>query len=326
MKLSSVKAVLTAADIMEIIEEYVQVEGLVISNIVLSDIITVSGSYKKGVEIPFKAQIGLGNIYENNINIKIFSIKISKLGIFTPIKNFALKKILSDFSDNGIFIDKDVVTLDLNLISKVIPYVYFKLKSLKSIDNAIEAEVEDLIYAPAKEVTSLKRNKKEERKAIDKISDNYAKLRENTAEKVPDKYKNIVEYAMIIPDIVALLWRLFRDKRVRIDTKILIGGAIAYLASPIDIIPDFIPMIGKIDDVAIAFFVMNKLINEIDEKIILENWNGKENIIEIIKNGVAYISKMVGSENVGKLVDFIKKLGKKNVSEEKEYEECNDIH
>lgn len=326
MKLSTVKAVLTAADIMEIIDEYVQVEGLIISDIELSDIITVKGSYKKGVEIPFKAQIGFGNIYENNINIKIFSIKISKLGIFTPVKNFALKKILSDFSDNGIFVDKDVVTLDLNLISKVVPYVYFKLKSLKSINNTIEAEVEDLIYAPSKEVTSIKKNKKEEKKVKDRISDNYAKLRENATEKVPEKYKSIVEYAMIIPDIVALFWRLFKDKRVRIDTKILIGGAIAYLASPIDILPDFIPLIGKIDDVAIAFFVMNKLINEIDEKIILENWNGKENIIEIIKNGVAYISKMVGSENVVKLIEFIKKLGKKNVPEEKEYEECNDIH
>lgn len=326
MKLSSVKAVLTAADIMQIIEEYVQVDGLAISGIELSDIITINGSYKKGMEIPFKAQIGLGNIYENNINIKIFSIKISKLGIFTPVKNFALKKILGDFSENGILVDKDIVTIDLNLISKVVPYVYFKLRSLKSINNSIEAEVEDLIYAPNKETTSFKKNKNEQKKIMNKISDNYAKLRENATEKVPEKYKSIVEYAMIIPDIVALFWRLFKDKRVRIDTKILIGGALAYLASPIDILPDFIPMIGKIDDVAIAFFVMNKLLNELDEKIILDNWNGKENIIEIVRNGVAYISKMVGSENVTKLLDFIKKLGKKNVPEEKEYEECNDIH
>ncbi len=49
-----------------------------------------------------------------------------------------------------------------------------------------------------------------------------------------------------------LAWKLFRDPRVSKATKVLIPGiAVAYLLLPIDVIPDFIPVIGQLDDLAI---------------------------------------------------------------------------
>ena len=62
---------------------------------------------------------------------------------------------------------------------------------------------------------------------------------------------------------------------------------------------------------------MNKIINEVPEEIILANWNGKEDIVKIIKEGVAFISKMVGSQNVGKLIEYVKKMSHKAKEEEK---------
>jgi uncharacterized membrane protein YkvA (DUF1232 family) len=172
------------------------------------------------------------------------------------------------------------------------------------------------MYEPHKETPNFKAKKdKDEEKKI-KISDRYTKLRVNIEDKVPDKFKDIIEYAMLIPDIVALLWRLFRDKRVNTKTKMLVGGLLAYIASPIDIIPDFIPLIGKIDDVAIVLFAMNKIINEVPEEVILSNWTGKDNIIKIVSEGVTFISKMVGSQNVGKLIETVKKLCVVNKKEE----------
>ena len=47
---------------------------------------------------------------------------------------------------------------------------------------------------------------------------------------------------MVIPDIIALLWRVFRDKRVSIATKGKVAAVLAYLAMPFDILPDFIPL------------------------------------------------------------------------------------
>ncbi|ERI95652.1 hypothetical protein HMPREF1982_00126 [Clostridiales bacterium oral taxon 876 str. F0540] len=326
VKLTSIKAKVTSKDILEAIEEYVKVEGLNIKEIEINDFIVVKGSYKKGVEIPFQATVGIGGIRENIINVKIFEFKVAKLGIMSSVKNFALKTALKDFSENGITVDKDNLIIDLNIIAKLVPFVYFNLKAINLIDNSIEVEAEDIIYAPDKEVSEFKKKEKNNEKTQNTLEDGYTKVRDNIESKVPEKYKDIVEYAMLVPDIGALLWRLFKDKRVDIKTKMLVGGLIAYIASPIDIIPDFIPLVGKIDDVAIVFFAMNKIINEVPEEVILSNWTGKEDIIKIIRDGVAFISKMVGSQNVGKLLDYVKKLRVKGVKEEKEDEKRYDIH
>jgi uncharacterized membrane protein YkvA (DUF1232 family) len=98
------------------------------------------------------------------------------------------------------------------------------------------------------------------------------------------------------------------------------------LISPIDILPDSIPFVGRIDDIALAFFALDKIINSVPEKVILENWQGKDNIIYIVKEGVGYITNIVGGKNVAKVISFISKhFLKGNVYKEykqfKEYQE-----
>jgi len=320
MKLSNAKIRVTPEDIINIIEEYVNVEGLIIKDINLGEIITITGSYKKGIEIPFEALIGFGNIKDNIIYIKVYKFKVYKLGVLKSIKNFALKTFLKDFTEYGILAQGDNLIVDLNMIVKLIPYVNLNLEAICVIDNTLEIEANNVIYAPDKETLNIKTKESQDKEKNIKISDRYTKLRENIEDKVPDKCKEIIEYAMLIPDIAALLWRLFRDKRVNIKTKMLVGGLLAYIASPIDIIPDFIPLIGKIDDVAIVLFAMNKIINEVPEEVILSNWTGKDNVIKIVKEGVTFISNMVGSKNVGKLIEVVKKLYVVNKIEEDQKE------
>jgi uncharacterized membrane protein YkvA (DUF1232 family) len=317
MKIASVKARLTSEDILEAIHEVLKIEGLTIKNIIIDEIITVSGSYKKGVEIPFTATAGLGSVQNNKINVRLFDFKVSKVGILSSIKNYALKTILEGLEGNGITSEKDTLVIDLDVITKFVPYVTFKVKSIKLYKGEIEAEVEDITYIPDKEAAEFKVKEEDKDRFFNKPDDKYTKVRENIDNKVPEKYKTLVEYAMLIPDLAALLWRLFRDKRVEIKTKVLVGGLIAYIASPIDILPDFIPLIGKMDDVAVVFFAMNKIINEVPEEVIISNWTGKEDIIKKVREAVAFISKMVGSQNVGKLLDYVRKISDKAKKEEK---------
>lgn len=310
MKVSSVKVMLTEKDILEIIEEYVKVEGLVINNLDIKELITVTGSYKKGVAVPFKARIGIGSIQGNIVHIKIMDINIAKVGVLKVIKNFALKSFLKEFSENGVTAHKDTIIVDLNEIIKIVPAVNFKLKDLGIISGGIEAEVEDFTYVKDKEVETLGKNK--ERKEYIKVDDNYSKIRNNIDEKVPNKYNKVLEYAMIVPDIIALFWRLFRDKRVSIKVKLLIGGITAYLASPIDILPDFIPFVGKIDDVAIAFYGLQKIVAEVPKEIIIQNWQGEEDIILKLEEVINYLNQILGGQNVAKLLAYLKKLSRKN--------------
>ena len=55
-----------------------------------------------------------------------------------------------------------------------------------------------------------------------------------------------------LPNFARLYWRLFRDRRVRILPKALLVLTLVYVVSPLDIIPDFIPVIGEMDDVAVV--------------------------------------------------------------------------
>ncbi len=93
----------------------------------------------------------------------------------------------------------------------------------------------------------------------------------------------IAQYLLLLPDLFILVSRLIVDKRVPAGKKVFLAGVITYLISPIDIIPDFIPFVGYTDDLFLAIFALDNLLNNVNENVIMENWSGKENIIELIK-------------------------------------------
>lgn len=55
-----------------------------------------------------------------------------------------------------------------------------------------------------------------------------------------------------LPNFMRLYWRLFRDPRVSILPKALLVLTLVYVISPFDVIPDFLPVIGEMDDVAVV--------------------------------------------------------------------------
>jgi uncharacterized membrane protein YkvA (DUF1232 family) len=54
------------------------------------------------------------------------------------------------------------------------------------------------------------------------------------------------------PEFARLYWRLFRDRRVSILAKALLVSALAYLVWPVDLVPDFVPFVGEVDDLAVV--------------------------------------------------------------------------
>ncbi|MBU5485702.1 DUF1232 domain-containing protein [Clostridium sp. MSJ-11] len=325
MKISSVKALVKEEDILGALKEFIKVEGLEFNKVSINEFITVEGSYKKVVNIPFSANLAIGSIKDNLLNVSILKVKVAKIGIINGIKNFALNKVLKDFEEYGVKAGKETLSVDINTIAKLVPYINFDLKSVTLFEGSLEAEIENIVYTQDKE--TLKFEKKEENENYIPQDDCYTEIRNEVGQRVPNKYEKIVEYGMIIPDIVALLWRLLRDKRVSTVTKAKVAGTISYLALPFDILPDFIPLIGKIDDIAIAFYGLNSLLNDIPEEIILQNWQGDKDIIRTIKEGTKYISALVGTDNVTRLISTVKGFNKdisKMDSKEVEQEEVQE--
>ncbi|CAB1251979.1 DUF1232 domain-containing protein [Clostridium sp. WLY-B-L2] len=304
MNVSAAKVILTEEDILSIAKDYLKIEGLDIENINIQEIITVSGTYKKKINTAFEIKLGLGSIKNNIINLKIFDLKIYKLKVIKSVKNIAVKKILENFVSYGINVNGDNINIDLNLAVKLIPYFNLKLTRIETLPNALKIEAENIKYEKEKKFPHI------DKKKNPLILNGYHKFRKKILHKVPSKYEKIVEYGMLVPDIIVLFWRLLKDKRVSLKVKIILTALTAYLASPIDILPDFIPFVGKIDDISIAFFALNIIIDEIPEKIIMDNWQGEENIVSITKEAVNYITEILGGKNVSKILEQIRNIFK----------------
>ena len=73
--------------------------------------------------------------------------------------------------------------------------------------------------------------------------------------------RTVLHYIRQLPHFVRLLFGLITDPRVAMVDKILVFGAIAYIVTPIDLIPDFIPFIGEVDDVYLLVIALQRLIS-----------------------------------------------------------------
>jgi uncharacterized membrane protein YkvA (DUF1232 family) len=77
-----------------------------------------------------------------------------------------------------------------------------------------------------------------------------------------------------IPSYLRLMGGLLTDPRVSAVDKVLVGVAIAYVAMPIDLIPDFIPFIGQVDDVFVLVLAVRRLISHAGIRVIRDHWDG----------------------------------------------------
>jgi uncharacterized membrane protein YkvA (DUF1232 family) len=80
--------------------------------------------------------------------------------------------------------------------------------------------------------------------------------------------------AGFIPDCVVLFRRLLSDDRVPRRRKLLLAALIAYLAMPFDLVPDFIPVTGQLDDVIIVAFVLRTVVRAGGPDLLCEHWPG----------------------------------------------------
>jgi uncharacterized membrane protein YkvA (DUF1232 family) len=81
-------------------------------------------------------------------------------------------------------------------------------------------------------------------------------------------------WATFIPDCVVLFTRLTGDARVPRDRKLLLGLMLGYLAMPFDVVPDFIPVAGQLDDAIVVAVVLRSILRAAGEGPIREHWPG----------------------------------------------------
>ncbi|MEO5902979.1 MAG: DUF1232 domain-containing protein [Gemmatimonadaceae bacterium] len=77
-----------------------------------------------------------------------------------------------------------------------------------------------------------------------------------------------------LPNFLRLLYGLITDSRVKAVDKLVVAGAIAYILLPVDIIPDFVPFLGEVDDVFLLILALQRLIGNAGRAVLHDYWVG----------------------------------------------------
>jgi uncharacterized membrane protein YkvA (DUF1232 family) len=89
--------------------------------------------------------------------------------------------------------------------------------------------------------------------------------------------------AGFIPDCLVLVKRLLHDPRVPRRRKLLLGLLVLYLASPIDLVPDFVPVAGQFDDAIVVALVLRAVVRAGGDELLREHWPGPERSLDVIR-------------------------------------------
>jgi uncharacterized membrane protein YkvA (DUF1232 family) len=88
--------------------------------------------------------------------------------------------------------------------------------------------------------------------------------------------------ARFIPDCIVLLRRLLGDPRVPRRHKLLLGALVGYLALPFDLVPDFIPIAGHVDDVLAVVLALRAVVRGSGSELLREHWPGPDSTLALV--------------------------------------------
>ena len=316
MNINSINVGLTGENLLSIYNDFVSIKEIDIKKVEINDDIKIIGSFSKGVIIKFEVKVKFNSMENGLTKGEVTGVKILNVGIPSFVRKVALKFILKSLKDKGIHYEKGKVIIQYKYLLKDIPYVDFDIYSIYCTYGVLNLELRNAKISLSgelkKEVELLSFENEQEQEyneeELIKINDFYAKGREKIKGKMTIGVKKYSDYIFVLPDIATLIYRLLKDKRVSMKTKIIISGAVAYITVPCDIIPDKIPFIGKVDDIAIGIFALNIIMTEVPLNVILENWQGKNDILIVLKNVVEYATNFTGAKNINSICKVLEEL------------------
>lgn len=109
------------------------------------------------------------------------------------------------------------------------------------------------------------------------------------------------EALLFLPRLAQLLYRLARDPEVPRPAKAALGFTIAYLLSPFDLIPDFIPVLGYLDDLYVIALGVSLVMELAGEEKVRQHWTGSTDLLQVINSVNRIVWKVLPAAMVRKI-------------------------
>ena len=93
---------------------------------------------------------------------------------------------------------------------------------------------------------------------------------------------SVRDVARFVPDCIVLVRRLIGDPRVPRRYKLLLGALVGYLALPLDLVPDFIPVAGQVDDALVVVLALRVVLRASGSELLREHWRGPERSLAVV--------------------------------------------
>lgn len=91
---------------------------------------------------------------------------------------------------------------------------------------------------------------------------------------VRPKGRGIAETVGLVPDLIGLFARVSKDRSLPRSVRLRVVLLLVYLASPIDLVPDFIPVVGYADDAILTYVVLRSVVRRTSNEVLAKHWRG----------------------------------------------------
>src|SRR5690606_20050009 len=109
-----------------------------------------------------------------------------------------------------------------------------------------------------------------------------------------------------LPNLFKLVFRLLRDPDVPRANKVLFGAVAVYMLTPLDMVPDFLGVLGWVDDLYLLGLALGRLMGSADPNVLLRHWDGNPKALGYLIEGVEEIGGTLPKKVQGALSSLAK--------------------
>jgi uncharacterized membrane protein YkvA (DUF1232 family) len=123
----------------------------------------------------------------------------------------------------------------------------------------------------------------------------YDRLRARVVSSVPGARSGLRDLLLMLPDLVVLLGRLARDRRVPTAAKVIALLGISYALSPLDLLPDLLlGPLGMIDDLLVVVAALSRILNHVHPDLVRSHWSGQEDLLTALQRVTDWVESWMG--------------------------------